>query len=144
MWFGYFIANVNVTDTYPPNPRNFHTNVVLALKSPVVSVDAYIRGRLSPNTIALLAAYPASETNVTSAQLAAMETALLDDFNEIVLGPSIWDPLRFASVTPPVRVTDDGVDPVTPAERVDQILKHIKELLEDNKPETNPSEAEIQ
>lgn len=130
MWFGYFVASVAVDPAYPPNPRTFHNNVALALKTPTRSVDAYIRGRLSQTTINLLNAYPTDPTKVTAEQLAALETSLLNDFNTIVLGANIWDPLRFATVTPPVRVNGNTVD---------QILDRI----EDDNPKNDPSAQEI-
>jgi len=103
LWFGYFVASAP-SSGYAPDPRTFHGNVALALKSPTRSVDAYVQGRLSQGTLNLLAAYPTDPTKVTADQLAALETSLLNDFNTIVLGPNIWDRVRFhpSSVTPPV------------------------------------------
>jgi hypothetical protein len=59
------------------------------------SIDAYIIGRLSPATIVALAAYQNSRT---PANAAILTRALLNDFNNIVLGPNIYDPIRFAGV----------------------------------------------
>src|SRR6185503_10295798 len=59
------------------------------------SIDAYIIGRLAPGTIVALGAYQNSRT---PANAAILTRALLNDFNNIVLGSNIYDPVRFAGV----------------------------------------------
>jgi hypothetical protein len=125
---GYFVANA-------PDVGTFHTNVALRLKAPQRSVDSYIRGRLPLDTINLLNAYPARFTNVTAGQLLELNNALLVDFNNIVLGVLIWDPLRFSSVQPPIR--PEGGE-------LDVILDRIEAALSDDDPKTNPAPKDIQ
>jgi len=70
------------------------------LTSPVRAVDSYIMGRLSSATILALANYKAAKPADQWQYVPAVTQGLLDDFNTtIVLGPSIYDPVRFASVT---------------------------------------------
>jgi hypothetical protein len=126
--FGYFVADA-------PDVGTFHTNVALRLKLPQRSVDSYIRGRLPLDTINLLNAYPVQFTNVTAAQLLELNNALLIDFNNIVLGVLIWDPLRFSSVQPPIR--PEGGE-------LDVILDRIEAALADDDPKTNPNPKDIQ
>jgi hypothetical protein len=124
--FGYFVGNLP-----DPGITEFHTQVALRLKAPQRSIDSYIRGRLPLETINLLNAYPVNITNVTLLQFQNLNNALLVDFNNIVMGPNIWDPLRFASVQPPVRTEGNDVD-------------KILDRIEDNNPDNNPSAREIQ
>ncbi len=75
--------------------------IVAKLRVPNRSVDFYVYSLLSSSTKAALNNYPADPVAnpPTSAQVSAVETGILNDYNNIVLGPNIYDPLRFASVT---------------------------------------------
>jgi len=59
-------------------------------------IDVYIYGRLSPSTQVALANYVVSPTPFNGSVLTK---ALLLDFTNIALGPSIYDPVRFAGIT---------------------------------------------
>jgi hypothetical protein len=76
--------------------------VASALSAPTFarSVDAYIMGRLSPATIVALGAYQSANPAGKLALTPSVTLALLNDFNTIVLGGSIYEAVRFASVTP--------------------------------------------
>jgi len=69
--------------------------------SPTRAIDAYIVSRLQNATILAIAAYRADPTNQAAA--AAVTSAILNDFNTIVLGVNIWEPVRFDGIlaTPP-------------------------------------------
>ena len=73
------------------------------LWSPVNPVDDYIIDQIEsviptpPATMLLLAQYE-NATDKTP-YVAPLTAALLDNFNTIVRGPSIYDPVRFASIT---------------------------------------------
>jgi hypothetical protein len=64
------------------------------LTNPQRPVDVYIVSQLSPPTIVALNTYQSSH----GANAAALTKDLLNDFNNIVLGPNIYDPVRFAGV----------------------------------------------
>lgn len=85
-------------------------SIAARLKTPTRSIDAYVKGELSTGTITALNNYPSDASKATADQIAALETGILNDFNAIVLGPSIYDPLRFQSVVPPV-TSDPRIDP---------------------------------
>jgi hypothetical protein len=69
------------------------------LSNPTRSIDAYVVGKLSPATIVALAAYESAKPPIPNATVLTLNTNILRDYNTIVLGPSIYDPVRFASVT---------------------------------------------
>jgi hypothetical protein len=71
--------------------------IAAKLTTPTRNVDTYIVGRLSSSTILALAAY--NSVPRPAGAPAALNSGILVDFNVIVAGPSIWDPVRFASVT---------------------------------------------
>jgi hypothetical protein len=65
------------------------------LSNPTRNIDVYVYGLLSPSTKTALAVY---ESNPSSYNASVLNRDLLYDFNSIVLGASIWDPVRFAGV----------------------------------------------
>jgi hypothetical protein len=69
------------------------------LSSPSRSVDSYVVSRLSAGTIVTLAAYQSAALPKPAALVSSLTTALLNDYNTIVVGPNIYDATRFASVT---------------------------------------------
>jgi hypothetical protein len=69
------------------------------------NVDVYISQQLTPPTLAAMQAYQAHQNATTAALMAKY---LLNDFNTIVLGPNIYDPLRFAGI--PLTVDPTGSD----------------------------------
>ena len=64
------------------------------LTNPQRAVDVYVQDQLSDTTIQALATYQSSQ----GANAAALTKDLLNDFNTIVLGPTIYDAVRFAGV----------------------------------------------
>jgi len=68
-----------------------------ALAKPVRSVDVFLYGELSQATKAALTAYELDQNNATKAAL--LTALLLNDFNTVVLGPCIYEPVRFESVS---------------------------------------------
>ena len=70
-------------------------------------VDVYISQQLTPPTLAAMQAYKANQNATTAALMAKY---LLNDFNTIVLGPNIYDPLRFAGIT--ITVDPTGSDTI--------------------------------
>jgi hypothetical protein len=88
LWFGEIASQAGLTQ------------MAIQLKNPIREIDNYVFNQLSSTTKAALAAYPTSGTP-TAAQVAALETGLLDDFNAIVAGPSIYAPLRFMGILDP-------------------------------------------
>lgn len=86
--------------------------IATQLKSPARAIDAYIKGRLSASTLTALNNYVIDPAHglPNATMIANLETGLLNDWNEIALGASIYDPLRFQSVQPPVTT-----DPRIPA-----------------------------
>jgi hypothetical protein len=69
-----------------------------ALANPTRSVDAYVVGRLSSGTIVTLAAYQSAALPKPPALISSLTTAILNDYNTIVLGTNIYEQTRFASV----------------------------------------------
>ncbi len=117
MWFGFFGApngkripaedlaafnqevDVLQMDNVPPTLAPF----------PPRHIDAYVRGRLTAETRTMLDAYPDDPKLQTPSMIAELESALLDEFNEIVLGGNIYDPVRFSTVQPSVLDNDEIV-----------------------------------
>jgi hypothetical protein len=65
------------------------------LSNPTRNIDVYVYGRLATGTKTALAVY---ESNPSSFNASVLNRDLLYDFNSIVLGSNIWDPVRFGGV----------------------------------------------
>jgi len=89
MWIHYLLyGNINPVSTLAGK-----------LTAPTRAVDSYIISRLSNDTILQLGAYVSAAASAKPALAGALIEALLHDFSTIVVGGSIYDPVRFASVT---------------------------------------------
>lgn len=85
-------------------------NVVLRLQKQEREFDYFVFNSLTPSTITALNAYVAAGNNVTEAQKATLETALLNDFTRIINGTCIYEPARFDMLVQP--------DPLLPAHAI--------------------------
>jgi len=72
-------------------PNNL-SMLAATLGNPTRAIDSYILGRISPATLTALHNY------LKGGDPAPFKYNLLNDFNTIIMGPSIWDPARFQSV----------------------------------------------
>ncbi len=68
------------------------------LSNPTRRIDEYGQLKLSPSTMVALAAYQAAALPKPQPLADALKQGILDDFNKIVAGHSIWDPVRFTAV----------------------------------------------
>jgi hypothetical protein len=101
-WSGHYSANVRfrVTSDDSAVLYGYITDLpTLAnrLANPVSRIEQFAQLKLSPSTVLALAAY----NPVTGAGAAQLTAGILDDFNKVVAGPSIWDGLptvRFQGV----------------------------------------------
>jgi len=72
------------------------------LTTPTRNIDVYVQSKLRPATVTAMAAYMAAPVPRPEALATAFKYAVLTDFNTIVCGPDIWDPIRFDSVPVPL------------------------------------------